>query len=214
MSNFGVTELRLVRPFEVAFREARSAVGAADLLARAKEFSQVADAVSDCVLVVGTTAGRNREIAQPLRPLPEAAGYIRRKLARGKVALLFGSEKTGLSNDELSHCHWLAHVPTQESHVSMNLGQAVAVCLYELARRGNVAATARDGLESRAAEMERINLLLMEVLQVSGYLKPDASFPARARIRQLVRRMNLQPKDAEVWLGMLRQILWKMRQAE
>jgi TrmH family RNA methyltransferase len=130
MSNFGFRRLRVVNPYEVAFREARSAVGAAELLASTEEYKNVADAVADCTLVVGTTAVRHRELQHPLRRLDEHAGrLISDQLRSGPVALLFGSEKVGLSNDDLSHCHWLLHIPTREDHISMNLGQAAAVCL-------------------------------------------------------------------------------------
>src|SRR5437879_5288884 len=134
MSNFGFTRLRVVNPFDVAFREARSAVGAPALLANAEEYKSVAEAVADCSLVVGTTAARDRELQHPLRLLPDASVLIRQQLTSGRVALLFGSEKRGLANEDLSHCHWLLKIPTREVHRSMNLGQAVAVCLYELAR--------------------------------------------------------------------------------
>ncbi|HXB22492.1 MAG TPA: RNA methyltransferase, partial [Candidatus Solibacter sp.] len=134
MSNFGFLHLRVVNPYEPAFREARSAVGAATLLANAEQYTSVADAVADCSLVVGTTALGRRELQHALRPLQSGAGLINRQLRSGRVALLFGSEKTGLSNQDFSHCHWLMRIPTREEHSSMNLGQAVAVCLYELAR--------------------------------------------------------------------------------
>ena len=94
----------------------------------------MAEAVADCGLVVGTTAIQHRELQHPLRRLEYGARLIRKQLASERVALLFGAEKTGLSNDDLSHCHWLMHIPTREQHSSMNLGQAVAVCLYELMR--------------------------------------------------------------------------------
>ena len=133
MSNLGFTSLRVVNPYEASFREARSAVGAAPLLRHAETYKTVAEAVADCGLVVGTTAAHNRELHQALMALPEAAPIIRKRLGSGRVALLFGSEKRGLSNADLSHCHWLLRIPTREGHASMNLGQAVAVCLYELA---------------------------------------------------------------------------------
>src|SRR5262252_7143960 len=98
MSNFGFLKLRVVNPYEVAFREARSAVGADRLLADAQEFTTVAEAVADCALVVGTTALRHRELQHPLRRLEEGAKLIRRRMQSQRVALLFGSEKTGLSN--------------------------------------------------------------------------------------------------------------------
>src|SRR5579885_3049776 len=107
MSNFGVLKLRLVNPYHVAFREARSAVGAAGLLAAAEEYATVSEAVADCSLVVGTTAVRHRELQHVIRPLADGAKLIRKHLASDLVALLFGSEKYGLSNDDMSHCHYL-----------------------------------------------------------------------------------------------------------
>src|SRR6266851_4822871 len=134
MSNFGFPRLRLVNPYEPAFREARSAVGASKVLANAAVYENVAEAVADCTLVVGTTAVRHRDLHHPLRRLEIGARFIRKHLASTRVALLFGSEKRGLSNEDLSHCHWLLRISAREEHRSMNLGQAVAVCLYELSR--------------------------------------------------------------------------------
>src|SRR2546430_15232756 len=131
MSNFGFFHLRVVNPYELAFREARSAVGAVPLLAQATEFKTVAEAVADCTLVVGTTSVGQRQLQHSARRLDQAASLLSKQLAGGRVALLFGSEKRGLSNEDLSHCHWLLRIPTREEHRSMNLGQAVAVCLYE-----------------------------------------------------------------------------------
>ena len=157
MSNFGFFHLRVVNPYEAAFREARSAVGASDLLARAEEYKTVAEAVADCTLVVGTTAVRHRELQHPLRRLEYGARLIRKKLGSGKVALLFGSEKFGLSNAALSHCHWLMRIPTCESNISMNLGQAVAVCLYELIRDSKATREAEKVQRATAEELERIH---------------------------------------------------------
>ena len=238
MSNFGFLHLRVVNPYAVAFREARSAVGAAPLLSNAQECKSVADAVADCTLVVGTTAVRHRELHHALRRLEYGARLIRKELAPGpglgrgaggRVALLFGTEKTGLSNDDLSHCHWLLRIPTREQHISMNLGQAVAVCLYELVRdtkaakalasksserAGGKGETEATGRRATASEVERISTVLLEALHLSGYVNPIAIASTEERVRRMVRRLNLTSKDAELWLGMLRQMLWKMRAAE
>jgi len=173
MSNFGIPHLRVVNPYHAAFREARSAVGAADLLANAEEYKTVAEAVADCPLVVGTTAVGHRELQHPLRRLEQGARLIGKQLASSRVALLFGSEKFGLSNAALSHCHWLMRIPTCEANISMNLGQAVAVCLYELVRDGDAIAAA----------------------------PPEKPEPATAG-------------DVEFWLGILRQITWKVERGE
>jgi TrmH family RNA methyltransferase len=212
MSNFGFAHLRVVNPYDVAFREARSAVGAAPLLANAEEFTSVADAVADCTLVVGTTAVGHRELQHPLHRLENGARLIRKQLASDRVALLFGSEKVGLANDDLSHCHWLLHIPTREQHISMNLGQAVAVCLYELVRDAKALSAAAKKQRATAGEQERITAVLLEALHASGYVNPGAVGVSEEKVRRLVRRLQLDTPDAELVLGMLRQIAWKVRQ--
>jgi tRNA/rRNA methyltransferase len=212
MANFGFSKLRVVNPYDVAFREARSAVGAAPLLQRAEEFPGVAEAVADCTLVVGTTSVGHRELQHPLRRLEYGARLILRRLRGSPVALLFGSEKYGLSNEDLSHCHWLMRIPTVDRELSMNLGQAVALCLYELARD----AKAMDAQPERikpagAAENEQVTAMLIEALRVSGYINPVTAASTEEKVRRLVRRLNIAARDAPVLMGMLRQILWKLR---
>jgi len=168
MSNFGFLRLRVVNPHDVAFREARSAVGASQVLANAEEFKSVAEAVADCTLVVGTTAVGTRELQHPVRRLEVGAQLIRKRLASGNVALLFGSEKVGLTNENLSHCHWLMRIPTREQHRSVNLGQAVAICMYELVR-GSMAVTRSPEKQAAATagEVERVATVLLELLHNS-----------------------------------------------
>ena len=210
MSNFGARHLRVVNPYDLAFREARSAVGAVELLANAEEYESVAEAVAECPLVVGTTAVGHRELLHPLRRLEEGARLMRRQLSVGPVALLFGSEKVGLSKRDLSHCHWLLRIPTREEHASMNLGQAVAVCLYELVRQGKTARGKEGKKHAKAGDVERITQLLFEALRASGYVKPSAASATEEKLRRLVHRLDLDARDAELWLGMLRQIVWKL----
>jgi TrmH family RNA methyltransferase len=214
MSNFGFGRLRAVNPYEVAFREARSAVGAAELLKNAEEYGSVAEAVADCALVVGTTAVRNRELQHRMHALAQGAQVLRKRLRLEQVALLFGSEKTGLSNEALSHCHWLLRIPTREEHPSMNLGQAVAVCLYEIARSAPHAVGSSKPKKASAGNLERITQELLEALRVSGYLKAERSVASDAKVRRMVRRLGMQADDSEVLLGMLKQMLWKMRRAD
>lgn len=211
MSNFGFAKLRLVAPYSVAFREARSAVGASAVLASAEEFRSVADAVADCALVVGTTAIQHRGLQHPLRRLEAGARLIRRQLAARRVALLFGSEKRGLTNRDLSHCHWLMRIPTREEHGSMNLGQAVAVCLYELVRETKVRPAAGKPQPATSGELERITTLLFDALRTSGYVGKQNEASAHEKLRRQVRQLQFEAADAETWLGMLRQILWKLQ---
>jgi tRNA/rRNA methyltransferase len=214
MSNFGFSSLRLVNPYAPSYREARSAVGASEILAGAERFKSVAEAVADCALVVGTTAVRNRDVQHPLRRPEYGARLIRRRLRAGPVALLFGSEKFGLSNEALSHCHWLIRIPTREENISMNLGQAAAVCLYELVRDSKQERAAQQPKLATAEELERITTLLLEALQTSGFLDRRRVSDADERIRRLVRRLRLPERDAVIWLGMLRQMLWKMNEGK
>jgi TrmH family RNA methyltransferase len=211
MSNFGFLHLRVVNPYEVAFQGARSAVGAADVLANAGKFETVAEAVADCSLVVGTTAIGHRDLQHSLQRLEVGAPAIRSHLNTGPCALLFGSEKFGLSNEDMSHCHWLMHIPTREEHFSMNLGQAVAVCLYELARDPEVRAEPEQGSPASAAEVERIHETLLTALQASGYPKLNSSISFQSAVRRMVNRLRLHGGDAEFLLGMLRQIVWKLK---
>jgi len=212
MSNFGFHSLRLVNPYAPSFREARSAVGASQLLANAGQYKSVAEAVKDCTLVIGTTAVRTRDLQHPVRRPEYGARLIRQRLVSTNVALLFGSEKFGLSNDALSHCHWLIRIPTHDENISMNLGQAVAVCLYELIRDSKHERAAKQLNLATAEDLERITTLLLEALQTSGFLDRRRVSDADERIRRLVRRLRLAERDAVIWLGMLRQMLWKMNQ--
>ena len=213
MSNFGFSSLHLVNPWEPSYKEAKSAVGAADVLANSQAYRTLAEAVADCSLVVGTTAGRNRELHQPLHDLRTGAGVIREHLKSGSAALLFGSEKVGLSNEDLSHCHWLLHIPTREEHVSMNLGQAVAVCLYQL-RMSLIDEPSAANVEARqlapAEDLERITALLLESLNASEYVKPGMEASVEEKVRMLVRRLNFSDQDSKLFMGTLRQILWKL----
>jgi len=211
MSNFGFRNLRLVTPWEPSYLGARSAVGASEVLLNAELFGSVAEAVADCGLVVGTSAVGERELQHPLRALRHGAETMRQELAAAPVALLFGSEKFGLSNEDLSHCHWLMRAPTRDEHRSMNLGQAVAVCLYELSRGEAVARPSRDQTPATAGELERFTQVLFEALSASGYVQPPGEAAAREKLRRMFCRLNLDKNDAELWLGMMRQILWKIK---
>jgi TrmH family RNA methyltransferase len=213
MSNFGVRRLRVVNPYEVAFREARSAVGASEVLKNAEEYPTIADAVADCSLVVATTTLRNRERQHPMHRLEDGVCRILKALSSQPTAIIFGSEKVGLSNVDLSYCHWLMHIPTREEHPSMNLGQAVAVCLYEIARNEKVQASANQDKLASAGELERLTETLLKTLHESGYFEQSTA-TNELKIRRLVRRLNLHADDAELMLGMLRQILWKIGPTE
>jgi tRNA/rRNA methyltransferase len=215
MSNFGFYQLRLVKPYDLAYREARSAVRSRNILETAGVFNSVADAVADCTLVIGTTAGDQRDLHVPLYRLEAAAQIVRERGASSPVGLLFGSEKFGLSNHDLSFCHNLLRIPTRAEHGSMNLGQAVAICLYELRRdagRERDRFLPADTISS--ADEERFTELLLDLLADSGYIQERTAGSTELKIRRLVRRLGVPAPDAETWLGILRQIRWKLKRNE
>lgn len=223
MHDFGFKWLKVVNEFPVPFEAAKSAVDASEVMANAVMCASLAEAVGDCTLVVGTTAVGERDVQHHLLPLAGAAPKMRSELERetGRVALLFGSEKTGLSNEELSHCNWLLTVPMHEHpdarHPSMNLGQAVAVCLYELVRDAGVAeARVEVRIEPQVApvsgeDAEHITRMLLEVLEKSGYTNRITAVSTEQKVRRWVRRLEIRKRDAPLLLGFLRQILWKFR---
>ena len=137
MANFGFSRLTVAAPYAPHWREARSAIGAPELLNNARETESLAEAVTDCTLVIGTGTLTYRKPEQHVVPLPGLATPVEREIRKeGQVALVFGPEKHGLTREDLSHCHLLVEIPTDARQPSMNLGHAVAVCLYELAARG------------------------------------------------------------------------------
>jgi len=217
MYGFGFGDLRLVSEYPVPLEEARSAVDASEVLASARTFAGVVESVADCNLVIGTTAGGKRVPEHALYPLVEGGARALGHLAAAesnRVALLFGSEKTGLSREELSYCNWTMTIPMFEvegvRHPSMNLGQAAAVCLYELVR--NAAPDLIPELpDATAGDLDRLTALLAELLVESEYARRHPASEDEGALRRLVRRMQLNSADAAMWMGILRQALWKIR---
>jgi tRNA/rRNA methyltransferase len=206
VANFGLGDFRLVDPYDPAFREAVSAVGGAHVLENARVFATLAEAVADCSLVVGTTAGRRRVPRPPVDLL--APGMARVREHRGRTALVFGSEKFGLSNEDMSFCHELIRIPTSPGTPSMNLGQAVAVSLYEWAREcGEPRRSRFDPIEG--SDAEQLTKMLHAVLDESGYTNRITAVSTEQKIRRWIRRLRIGRRDAPLLLGILRQILWK-----
>jgi tRNA/rRNA methyltransferase len=235
MANFGYSYLAVVAPYEEHWREAKSAVGASDLLQNARRVERLAAAVADCTLVVGTGTLQHRKPEQPVIPLPELTPFVGDALVRGgRVALVFGSEKRGLSREDLALCHVLVEIPTDPRQPSMNLGQAVAVCLYELAARGNTNAQFRDKdkdaarmehanpKEDRAApvsphdlacarDLELLAAVVAETMLAANYSPAAMQKANRHDLDLLLRRLKLERRDAQRILGLFRRILWPLK---
>ena len=223
MANFGFTRLAVVAPFAPHWREARSAVGAPQVLRQAAEYATLAEALADCSLVVGTAALARRKPEQPAVLLPALAPILQDEFARGgRAALVFGPEKRGLTRDDLSHCHLLVEIPTNPQQPSMNLGQAVAVCLYELAARAPDSgefATGNSAPIALSAESEAVSSATLDLLAeaIEGVMQAAEYSPAKMRsanrrdVRLLLRRLALSAPDARRILGLFRRIAWRLK---
>ncbi len=215
IANFGCFDLRLVNAYRNAVDEAKSATHAGDVVRNARDFDTLSAAIADCSLVVGTASLGPRESRHEIVRLEEAAPRIH--ACEGRAAIVFGSEKSGLSNDDLAHCHWLMTIPSDPNeHGSMNLGQAVAVCFYEIGARGREIRELdhrTPGAKSLPADgdaEDRLTQLLTEALTRSGYVHERTLEGDLHKIQRLVKRMHLSHRDAEIWQGVFRQILWRI----
>jgi TrmH family RNA methyltransferase len=233
MANFGFNQLSVVAPFEAHWREARSAVGAPQLLANARQTASLAEAVRDYTLVLGTGTLTHRKAEQRVVRLGELAPLAEREIhSGGQIAVVFGPEKRGLTRKDLSYCHMLVEIPTDAQQPSMNLGQAAAVCLYELATRvspsnaGSGAAEDRINPVAPAAKTAHRNAseaaltsgnldilagLIEEVMVAAEYSPHTMQEANRHDLRLVLRRLHLNAADSRRALGLFRRILWRLR---
>jgi tRNA C32,U32 (ribose-2'-O)-methylase TrmJ len=229
--------------------EAKSAVAAQHVMHSARRYNTLASAIADCTLIVATTAIGERQLKHPILPLQQAAPLILAALntsipvgaprlasetwvgdnppsptTEPRIAILFGSEKTGLTNDQLSHATLLTtipmYAPDDARHLSMNLGQSVAVCLYELTRSGFESSIeipppheAPATAPSTAQDRELLTQLLLDVLHATGYTRRFPANAAEPLVRQLVQPLGTTHREAMTWMGIFRQILWDQNQA-
>jgi TrmH family RNA methyltransferase len=224
MANFGFSRLTVVAPYEPHWREAKSAVQAEELLQNARRTERLQEAVADCTLVIGTGTLEHRKPEQTVVSLPDLPPLILAEIARaGRIALVFGSEKHGLTRDDLALCHLLVEIPTDPRQPSMNLGQAVAVCLYELTRTdGSKSASQQSGestvkerdTDAASASARDLDLLagvVEEAMKAANYSPAAMRTANRHNLNLLLRRLNVTRPDARRILGIFRRILWRLR---
>jgi len=205
MKNFGFTDLVVVSPQSSIWEEARAAAGAEDLLESARVADTLAEAVSDCVLVIGTVDSRR---GQDLSPSSLREQIL---LSPSPAALVFGSEKTGLTNADLSFCHRILTIPTRVDFPSMNLGQAVAVCCYELARGEPASPVLQHSSDyATIGELEGLLGQTTEILKEVGFLSERNLQSMTEEFRSSLLRLRPTGREVTVWRGALRQIAWKL----
>ncbi len=205
MKNFGFGDLAVVGVHPPNWDEVTSAPNATDVLVNARIFPTLSQAIADCNLVVGTTDRTRVEAKQTVfTPVDLNRELV---VADYRIALVFGSEKHGLTNEDFSHCHRVMSIPTELNCPSMNLGQAVAICCYELVRDA-----AQTGIAPRQAEtataraVEEAFDLSLDVLRQIDFVLPGNEPDLKRRIRSSFFRFNLNKYDVEMLCGILSRI--------
>ncbi len=207
MKTMGLEQLRLVRPKFFPHAEATAmASGADDLLTRAALFDTLAAAVADCVCVVGTTA-RQRTLNWPTFDPRDSASRAIDCTSSGPVAVVFGRERTGLSNAELDHCQWLLHIAANPDYGSLNLAMAVQLVGYELRVAADAGGPGRPVRTlAPAEEMERLYEHLNRVMLATEFLDPEHPRYLMRRMRLLINRAEPDQNEVNILRGFLASI--------
>jgi tRNA/rRNA methyltransferase len=222
MRNFGLSDLVLVAPYAspTDLEARRLATHGLSLLDSARVVPDLGDALADCVLTLATSAltggiVRRGMIGPPAETMPALLAAA----ARGPVALVFGPEPHGLSNEEIGRCHGMVHIPVDPDYPALNLAQAVTVCCYELRKAWSVAVNAGRNeppagpVVAPHAEQERMFAHLHEGLEAVGYLFGDRQESLMHAMRQLIGRAMPTPQEVRMLHGLARQLLWVAKQA-
>lgn len=215
MLNFGFQNLAVVAPHEPVWQEAKSAVGAEAVLRQADAYSDMAAAIEDCTLVIGTSSLARRQVSQPTVSLDHLAAVLKKtRRQRTRLALVFGPEKTGLSKEDLSRCHWIVRIPTSPGCPTMNLGQAVAVCCYELRRLMSKQDVVFSGTSPASqGGLERMLQAIEQLVQgARGPSTPTRGY--KARLRQMLLRSAMTSEDVTLALGALRDLSWRIQHTQ
>jgi tRNA/rRNA methyltransferase len=208
MKNMALSRLMLVNPADHLALEARMmAMHAFDILQQAQVVSTLSRAVADAGYVVGTTRrlGKSRQAQQTSRSI---APLILELAASNPVALVFGREDSGLTNDELAQCHELISIPAHPTFGSLNLAQAVLLVCYELYVTTASQSPAVLPTLATAAELERLYSRIQEVLHRVGFLHGSTPDRMMGYFRRFFARQGLQSRDVNIFLGVFRQIEW------
>lgn len=207
MKTMGLAELYLVAPLQQPNhpKAKEMAVDAADILDNAVVVKTLDEAISDCTLVIGTSA-RMRTIPWPLLTPREMAEKVKQEAPNSQTAILFGQEQSGLTNEELQRCHLHIQIPTNPQYSSLNLAAAVQVIAYELRMASLNYAPYPDDWDYRIAtadEMEKFFMHLQEVLVEIDFLKMNAPRKLMTRLRRLFYRARPDVMEMNMLRGML-----------
>jgi tRNA (cytidine32/uridine32-2'-O)-methyltransferase len=207
MKNMGLSELHLVKPCEYRDYEAYArASGADDLLDTAVVHQDLQSAINDCGLVFGTSARPRHVPFMPLEPRECAAQSVNAARAGNRVAILFGSERTGLQNDELLKCHHLVTIPTSDEYSSLNIAMAVQIIAYELllaTRNERSSSVATKEPLATSEELERLYEHLSHVLEGTHFRDHSRSSHVMAKVRRIFNRAQIDQNEMRILRGIL-----------
>ncbi|WP_457665569.1 tRNA (cytosine(32)/uridine(32)-2'-O)-methyltransferase TrmJ [Thiolapillus sp.] len=205
MKNMCLDELALVNPREFPTEECMArASGADDILHEASVHQHLDEAVADCALVIGASA-RLRSVSWPQLDPRECAERVLQRAGRDKVALVFGRERTGLTNAELERCNYLVNIPANPDYSSLNLGMAVQVISYELMMQSRQQPQASVEMRdlARAADMQGLFSHLEQALEDIGFLDPRKSDKLMRRLKRLFYRAEPDLDEIKILRGIL-----------
>lgn len=205
IKTMGFSDLVLINPRDFPSAEARArASGALDVLLAARVVGSLSEAVEDCGLVIGASA-RHRRLGSPELDPRACAAELRAASRSGPVAMVFGTEKYGLSNAELDLCNAMAYIPSNPDYNSLNLAMAVQVFAYELRVAQDIVELARptESLPASSGDMEMFYQHLERVLIGSGFLKEDNPRYLMRRLRRLYSRARLDQNELNIMRGIL-----------
>ncbi len=208
MKTMGISDLRLVNPYAFPSEIATArASGAGDVLDAARVFSSLAEALADAHFVVGTSA-RHREFVGEVLPVREAIAVAVPHAQAGKVALVFGTEMSGMTNDEVMRCQVLAYVPTNPIYSSLNLGAAVQVACYEwrVAAQTPANYAAPEFQLATQKEIEGFFVHWEKTLIDLTFFNPEVPKRLFARLRRLFARTRLEREEVDIFRGFLRSV--------
>ncbi len=210
MKTMGLSELILVDPIEMPNGQAQAlAAGATDVLANAKVVSTLEEAIADCGLVVGTSA-RSRTLPWPMLEPRGCGEKLIDEAQNFPVALVFGRESSGLTNDELQLCHFHVQIPANPEYSSLNLAMAVMTLSYEV-RTSFLAAEEKGYKKAESAEeeypvveeTERLYEHFENALKATGFIVPSHPGLVMTKLRRLLNRARPDNKEVKMLRGML-----------
>ena len=206
--NMGADELVLVRPLHYPHEEATArASGAAGFLAQSRAVASIAEAIDGCGLVLGSSARPRAANWQVLDPRQAALRMVEQAASR-PVAVLFGTERNGLSNEDLAPCHALVNIPTHAAYESLNLAQAVQIVTWELrmARGSRPRRLPADAPPATAAQLGHLRAHIARVLPRLGYTAARSVDGLVGRIERLLARAVPDEREVQILRGVLTEV--------